>query len=194
MDRRTTHTHNGKPVYDNQDVEFDWDALDGELSGMTPEQQSRYFITSVIDWLLSFLLYGDKGKVKNLETGFKRLLALCYVVKPSVLDGDTLEDITTELGQSRNALTRWTSELSYMFQMKGANQMAFKSRLTFALTQLKVWNDEERKDLPTDFESFIQQHQELLNRTTEAEAEAETLRAQVDRLKGQLKKTPPANL
>ena len=152
--------------------------------GLSPEELTRQFIVDVLDWVLSFVLYGGDGtKVKRLHTGFKRFVALAYVIKPAVLEGDTLKDLTTEMGLSRNALTRWTSELSYMFKLKGVNQKDFRSRLTYALKQMEIWQSEERSDLPTDFEEFIKHHEQLLKEKQDAEDEANALRVQLNRLK-----------
>lgn len=165
-------------------VFFPYSDLDHEeLEDTPPEKLTIMFMTEVLQWFVGFLMHGDKGKSKSVKVGFKRLLAMVYILRPDLIDGKTLEEITSELGESRNALSRWTGELTYMFQLKGPNQKTFRSRVQFYLAQLTDWDEQRRDQLPKTFDAFIERGVQMEKRNEELEAELDYAKAEIARLK-----------
>ena len=137
--------------YDKGSVPFKYSELDGEqLDELDPERAAVAAVSETLQWFLGFLFHArGKGSAKKPATAYKRLLAFCYILRPELIEGQTLEELMkSEFGQSRNALSKWTAEICYMFGLEGANQKAFRSRLAYRLAQLSRFDDDERDTLP----------------------------------------------
>ncbi len=116
-------------LWDKQVTHFPFDQIDGAEEELEPDEMATAALTQTLQWFLGFCFYSKKGDKKPIAVAFKRMLALVYILRPDLLHGATLDDLTVELGESRNALSRWTAELTYMFGAKGLNQQVLLQKI-----------------------------------------------------------------
>lgn len=115
-------------LWEKQVTHFPFHELDGEEELDTSEIATKSLVHT-LQWFIGFCFYSKKGAHKPMTVAFKRMLALVYILRPDLLHGATLDDLTVELGESRNALSRWTAELTYMFGAKGLNQQVLLQKI-----------------------------------------------------------------
>lgn len=139
-----------------QSTPFPYDSLDGEGADqpMTEQQLAVHALSQMLEWFLGFCFYSRSGKSKPISVAFKRLIAMTYILRPDLLGGATLDDITAELGESRNALSRWTAELTYMFGEKGINQQLLEKKVRHHFAALAQF-DKTRHTRPVTIEEWI---------------------------------------
>lgn len=148
-----TDTPDRSTLWDKQVTQFPFHELDDEEE-LPPDELAFQSLSQMLQWFLGFCFYAKKGPHKPVSVAFKRLLALTYILRPDLLGGATLDDITVELGESRNALSRWTAELTYMFGQKGLNQQVLLQKIKQHFKALEEF-DSTRAQRATTVQEWI---------------------------------------
>ena len=112
-------------------VNFDYAAIDADA--ISDEELVDRLVFETFQWFLTFSASGSQ----NTGVILKRFVALIYVVRPDLLRGKSLGELTTELGVSRNALSRYTSDVVAELQFFSRVQMSAKRRLIYRCAQLQ---------------------------------------------------------
>ena len=90
-------SHNDEPR-----VDFDWDGV--ERSATELEQLER---DAMAHGIAHFLIYVYQPDDPNLAASFKRFVALTYILRPDLLRGRTIREISSDLKQSKTTFHRW---------------------------------------------------------------------------------------
>ena len=102
--------------------DFDWDELHRRLGESELSNDDRLKLAEAIKAILDWLLKVDLTKKRSLKIIGMRTLAMAWVVDPKRLNGDSLRSIGKQVGMSRGAFNRHSSEFSKLFAIVNQHQ------------------------------------------------------------------------
>jgi len=125
----------------SQEVDFDWEAIDGPDPAATTVIADRAFSDSLA-WIFSFVLAGSARFGTRLSDpassmAFRRFIALAYVYRPDLLEGKTIRKLAKDLEVSTQAVNKYIADVALEFSASGVNQRDLANRVACRSAQLQ---------------------------------------------------------
>lgn len=103
---------------------FPYDELDSDIENQNFEPEKVEELGEILREVLTWLIMGDKNSEGYGKTVMRKTIAMCWVLRPELFDGDPLSDIAKKKGINvfKQSLSKQAINFSQKFNIKGRGQ------------------------------------------------------------------------
>ena len=114
--------NNVQDITKDQCHQFNYDDLDEDIKDFDPSEMER--LGELLREMLTWLTMGDLNSVRYKDTVLRKVIAMCWVIRPELFGGIALADIADKKGvkMHRQSLSKQAINFSKKFNIKGRGQ------------------------------------------------------------------------
>jgi hypothetical protein len=103
---------------------FPYDELDGDTSEEVYEPEEVEKMGEILREMLTWLTMGDKNSEGYGKTVMRKAIAMCWVLRPELFNGEPLSEIAKKKGINvfKQSLSKQAINFSKKFNIKGRGQ------------------------------------------------------------------------